>query len=81
MTVEQALVASDLGQIMQEARETMERAAAEIQRLRAVNAEMLAALKYITRVANHPGTKDPFDDGWRWFYGCQDAIAHAEASA
>ena len=32
------------------------------------------ALERVIKVCGRPGMKDPFDDGWRWYYRCQDAL-------
>lgn len=36
--------------------------------------EVVSALERVVKKCCHPGMKDPFDDGWAWFYMCHDAL-------
>ena len=48
----------------------------EIMRVRLAWAlTVVEAAKRVVDKCSRPGMKDPFDNGWQWYYRCQDALA------
>lgn len=53
----------------------------ELGQLKSKLARYEEALKGVVDVALSPGMEDPFRNGWKWFYRCEDALKLTEGGA
>lgn len=47
----------------------------EVSSLTEKNKGLVEALARVEDTCLKPGMEDPFKDGWRWFYGLQEALS------